>query len=107
MSYMVTVQTDLKQRMRCVLFCWLVDVNLKFRLREESLWHSFMLIDRFLSKKDIKRNRLQLIGATCLWIASKYHEIYPPLARDFVYIADNAFTVATLQQAEVEVLNTL
>jgi len=35
---------------------------------------------------------LQLVGCTSLWIASKYHEILPPLAADLVHVSDNAFS---------------
>lgn len=35
-------------------------------------------IDRFLSLTDVKRSRLQLVGVTCMLVASKYEEIYAP-----------------------------
>lgn len=32
------------------------------------------------------------VGAACLWIASKYEELQPPTASDFVFIADETYS---------------
>ena len=40
----------------------------------------------------IRRNKLQLVGVTAMFIASKVEEMYAPECTDFVYITDNAFT---------------
>jgi len=50
------------------------------------------MCDRFLSKVNINRKKLQLVGCTSLLIASKYHEIYPLLTDNLVRVSDNAFT---------------
>ena len=39
---------------------------------------SVNILDRYLSSNPIKKDKLQLLGATCLLIASKFEEIYPP-----------------------------
>ena len=39
------------------------------------------------------RTKLQLLGITALFVASKYEEIYPPVLKDFVHITDNAYTL--------------
>ena len=53
---------------------------------------SINLIDRYLSKNTIMRNKLQLVGVASLFIASKFEEIYAPELKDFVYVCDNAYT---------------
>ncbi len=68
---------------------------------------SFNLIDRFLSKCFVKRNRLQLLGCVCLWIASKYHEIFSPEMNDFVYISDKAFQKPEMLRMEEAVVKFL
>ena len=35
-------------------------------------------IDRYLTLQTAQRSQLQLIGVTCMWVAAKYEEIYPP-----------------------------
>ena len=42
-----------------------------------------------------------------MFIASKYEEMYPPDIRDFVYIADNAYTKAEILQMEMLIVKEL
>lgn len=91
-SSFMTKQTDVNEKMRAILIDWLVEVHLKFKLMLETLYLTVNLIDRFLEKETIPRNKLQLVGVTAMFIASKYEEIYAPECRDFVYISDKAYT---------------
>ena len=85
-------QTDINAKMRAILIDWLVEVHLKFKLMPETLYLTINLIDRFLEKEQIMRNKLQLVGVTAMFIASKYEEVFAPECRDFSYISDKAFT---------------
>jgi len=76
-------------------------------LKEVVLWASFQICDRFLSKVNTHREKLQLVGCTSIWIASKYHEIYPPLASDLVHMSDSAFTRSDIIAMEVRICETL
>ena len=77
-------QTDMNEKMRAILIDWIIDVHFKFKLKAETLFLTVWLIDKYLSLKKIKRNKLQLIGVTCMLIACKYEEIYSPEGFDFV-----------------------
>lgn len=105
-SYM-TKQPHINAKMRAILVDWLVEVHLKFKLMPETLYLTINLIDRFLEKKVVARQRLQLVGVTCMLLASKYEEIYFPEVRDFVYITDRAYTRQQILQMESLILNTL
>lgn len=85
-------QKHINERMRAILVDWLVEVHLKFKLVPETLYLTINLIDRYLELQEVSRPKLQLVGVTCLLIASKYEEIYPPELRDLVYICDRAYT---------------
>lgn len=100
-------QTDVNEKMRAILIDWLVEVHLKFKLVPETLFLTVNLIDRYLDKKVIMRNRLQLVGVTAMLIACKYEEIYAPEVRDFVYITDKAYTKDEIFQMESDMLSTL
>ena len=65
-------QTDVNCKIRAILIDWLVEVHLKFKLMVETLYLTVNLIDRFLEKEAITRNKLQLVGVTAMSIASKY-----------------------------------
>jgi cyclin B len=100
-------QVHINAKMRAILVDWLVEVHLKFKLSTETLYLMINLIDRFLAKKMVARQRLQLVGVTCMLLASKYEEIYFPEVRDFVYITDRAYTRTQILQMETVILNTL
>ena len=44
-----------------------------------------------LSRKQIQKSQLHLLGVATLLIASKYEEIYPPELRDFLMVSENKF----------------
>ncbi|EEQ98496.1 G2/mitotic-specific cyclin-B, putative, partial [Perkinsus marinus ATCC 50983] len=70
-DYMQRTQNDITQRMRAVLIDWLVEVHWKFKLVPETLYLTVNLIDRYLEQcPSLPRTRLQLVGVTCLLIAS-------------------------------------
>ena len=100
-------QTHINERMRAILVDWLVEVHLKFKLVPETLYLTVNLIDRYLERKEVERPKLQLIGVTCLLIASKYEEIYPPELRDLVYVCDRAYSGNEIIDMEEKVLKAL
>jgi hypothetical protein len=104
--YMHT-QEDLNNKMRSILVDWLVEVHHKFKLFPSSLWLCVNIIDRYLMKATIKRAKLQLVGISAFFIACKFEEVYPPEAKDFVHITDNAYSRQELLAMETEILNTL
>ena len=55
----------------------------------------------------MKRSRLQLVGVSAMYLASKMEEIYAPEIGDFAYITDDAYTVAEIRQMEMRILNVL
>ena len=104
---MESVQSDVNPAMRSILVDWLVEVAQEYRLTSDTLFLSIAYIDRFLSLLDVKRSRLQLVGVTCMLVASKYEEIYAPQVEEFCYITDNTYTREQMLDMEAEVLNTL
>ena len=84
-------QNDINEKMRAMLVDWLIDVHFKFKLKANTLFLTIWLVDKYLSLKKIKRNKLQLIGVTCMLISCKYEEIYSPEVFDFIYITENSY----------------
>mmetsp|Transcript_78541 Transcript_78541/g.123796 ORF Transcript_78541/g.123796 Transcript_78541/m.123796 type:complete len:400 (+) Transcript_78541:68-1267(+) len=105
-NYMDT-QQDLSSKMRMILVDWLIEVHMKYGMRNETLHLTINLIDRYLSFKAVSRKRLQLVGITATLIASKYEEIHPPEVRELVHITDNAYSKDELLQTEVGMLSVL
>lgn len=103
----MTQQSDINYKMRAILVDWLVTVHLKFKLLPETLFQTVNLIDRYLSKRLVTRQQLQLVGVTGMLLACKYEEIYPPEVKDFVHITDRAYTREQVVQMECEILGAL
>ncbi|XP_071717861.1 cyclin-A2-2-like [Rutidosis leptorrhynchoides] len=110
-DYMKTVQRDITEGMRGILIDWLVEVSEGYRLESETLYLAITLIDRCLSKMNIEREKLQLLGITCLFIASKYEEknegIGAPSVEDMCFITDDTYTRKEVLDMENQVLDVL
>lgn len=106
-NYM-TKQPDITFTMRSILVDWLVEVCEEYKLNTETLFLAVNYIDRFLSLMSVQRAKLQLVGTACMFIASKYEEIYPPDVSEFCYITDDTYTkrqVLRMEQLVLGVLN--
>eukprot|EP01017_Pseudomicrothorax_dubius_P025144 TRINITY_DN2682_c0_g5_i1.p1 TRINITY_DN2682_c0_g5~~TRINITY_DN2682_c0_g5_i1.p1 ORF type:complete len:399 (+),score=120.75 TRINITY_DN2682_c0_g5_i1:209-1405(+) len=106
-GYIQRVQTDINEKMRAILVDWLVDVHSKFKLLPETLFLCVNIIDRYLDKVQTPRQKLQLVGITSLFIASKYEEIYPPELKDFAYVTDKAYTKVDVLDMEGKIISAL
>lgn len=79
--------------MRGILLDWLVDLHLKFKMFPETLFSVTMIIDRYLCKRQVSKDNLQLLGATAFFMAAKYEETYHvPELKELVHLSANAFT---------------
>ncbi|CAK7326049.1 unnamed protein product [Dovyalis caffra] len=58
----------------------------------ETLYLMVTLLDRFLSQVKIKKNELQLVGLTALFLASKYEDFWHPRIKDLISISAESYT---------------
>lgn len=100
-------QDDLEWKMRGILVDWLIEVHTRFHLLPETLFLAVNIIDRFLSAKVVQLDRLQLVGVTAMFIASKYEEVLSPHVANFRHVADDGFTEEEILSAERYVLAAL
>jgi len=96
-------------KMRAVLVDWLVEVQLQFKLLQETLFSTVDIIDRYLAVDgaNVTRSRLQLVGVSAMFLAAKVEEVYAPACSDFVYITDNAYSEAEIKATEIKILRCL
>ncbi|KAJ0056450.1 hypothetical protein NL108_008035, partial [Boleophthalmus pectinirostris] len=64
-------------------------------------------LDRFLSVEATRKTRLQLLGATCMFLASKMKETVPLTAEKLCIYTDNSVHPSELLQMELLLLNKL
>lgn len=93
-------QAEIQWSMRSVLMDWLVQVHSRFFLLPETLFLCVNYIDRFLSCKIVSLGKLQLVGATAIFIAAKYEEINCPSVQEIVYMVDGGYTADEILKAE-------
>ena len=79
-------------------------------LRQETLYLSINLFDRYL-QKIFSENKisedLNVIALTCLFIASKYEEIYPPYLKEFLDVFKNKYNKEEIFSKENDILSSL
>ncbi|MCQ2821088.1 MAG: hypothetical protein MJ252_27835 [archaeon] len=100
-------QADLTDLMRSILIDWIIELVAKFNLLPETLFLTVNIIDRYLSLKTVKRDKLQLVGVSALFIAGKYQEIYPPDGEKYIDLTDGACTEKEMHRMEFNILSAL
>jgi hypothetical protein len=65
---------------------WMIEVLTNFKCEEQTYFLASSIMDRYFKKKQksIEIADLHLLGVTCMYIASKYEDIYP-LKMSMVY----------------------
>ena len=100
-------QDHLEWHLRGVLIDWLIEVHTRFHLLPETMFLAINIIDRFLSARVVELEKLQLVGITAMFIASKYEEVLSPHVQNFKHVADDGFTEEEILKAERFVLAAL
>jgi len=98
--YYMENQAEIQWSMRSVLIDWVAQVHQRFGLLPETLFLAVNCVDRFLSVKVVSLAKLQLVGATALYIAAKYEEINCPSVQEIAYMVDGSYTVEEILKAE-------
>lgn len=100
-------QENLEWQLRGVLIDWLIEVHTRFHLLPETIFLAVNIIDRFLSARVVELEKLQLVGITAMFIASKYEEVISPHVVNFRHVADDGFSEEEILKAERFVLAAL
>jgi len=101
----MTAQMEITELMRAILVDWLVEVQESFELNHETLYTAVKMTDIYLAKKQVRKEDLQLVGATASLIACKVDERIPPMVDDFLYVCDDAYTRDQLMKMERKMLS--
>jgi len=100
-------QKEINTTMRAILIDWLVDINVRFKFRSETLFLTVNILDRYLQKEEVSKSKLQLVGITAALIASKCEEIYPPKVKHFLHTTNYVYSVKDVLEMEGKILNAL
>jgi hypothetical protein len=126
-------QPDLTPKMRSILVDWLIELSEHFNFGHTTLHLAVTLVDKVLacgpirldedsgdeddsdnmedeSKTNcflISRERFQLLGAACTWLACKIEELSPPCVDEFAYVSDNIYTTFQIKRMERRICKAL
>lgn len=106
-DYLESVES-LNEKRRGVLVDWLVNVAVKFKVLDETVFSAVWIMDRFFARDcRVQKDQLQLVCITCLMISAKMEEVYPPSMADYVEICDKAYSPIDLLDMEAHILSVL
>ncbi|XP_042290959.1 G1/S-specific cyclin-E2-like isoform X2 [Thunnus maccoyii] len=98
----------IQPRMRSILLDWLIEVSEAYTLHRQTFYLAQDYFDRFMLTQDnIEKGMLQLIGITCLFIASKMEEACPPKLSQMAYVTAGTYYEHEILQMELIILKAL
>ncbi len=102
------VETEsVREDHRSLLVDWLVEVVDVFEISLRTLFLGVTYMDRYLRKSRSRRKQFQLIGATCLHIASKVEDVSYIGVDDIALCLDRIYEPRDILDMEETVLNSL
>ncbi|KAA8586229.1 hypothetical protein FQN60_007798, partial [Etheostoma spectabile] len=103
-SFMLKHPT-IQPRMRSILLDWLIEVSEAYTLHRQTFYLAQDYFDRFmLTQNNIEKGMLQLIGITCLFIAAKMEEAFPPKLSQMAYMTAGTYYEEEIIQMEIIIL---
>ncbi|CCI40524.1 unnamed protein product [Albugo candida] len=100
-------QKTLRPTHRSMLVDWLIEVVDVFEMCLRTAFLAVNYTDRFLNIVMVKKTRFQLLGATCLHVASKCEDVSYIGVEDLAMCADNVYTSTEVLKMEEKLLNAL
>lgn len=92
---------------RSYMIDWLINIHFKLNLCQDTLFFAVYIIDKFLLKKEIPKNKLQLVGLSALMISCKFEEVICPTLNNLTVLSDNKVTEDDIKKAEKYMLHIL
>lgn len=97
-------QKYVEPKMRAILVDWMTEVLARFRQLQETLYLAVTIMDRFMARNQISRQRMQLVGVASMLLASKYEETYNIAVGDLMKMADMEFSREKILEMEEAML---
>nr|XP_045087120.1 G2/mitotic-specific cyclin-B2-like [Aegilops tauschii subsp. strangulata] len=87
-----TCGTMLRYKRLEVLAAFTNAVHYKLELPGETLFLTVNIIDKYLARENVARNKHQLVAVTAMLLACKYEEVSVPVVEDLIPICDHAYS---------------
>lgn len=106
-DYFRSVQVEIKAHMRKIVADWMLEVCQELCCQPEVFCLAVNLMDRFLARCRLQKSQLQLLGAVCLFLSSKFKETAPIPSEKLVMYTDFSVTLEEIREWELIVLHKL
>ncbi|EFP08695.1 hypothetical protein CRE_19863 [Caenorhabditis remanei] len=97
-------ESQVTEEMLTILIDWFHEIAKEYSLKQETFHLACNLVHRLLSFLNVDKSQLQLVGTTCLMIATKFEEVFPPEIREFSIITDDTYGVDEILRMEKFIL---
>lgn len=106
---LIEQQPDIKLSMRPLLLDFLLEVITMLNLNKSTFPLTVNLIDRYCSTRIVKKQHYQLLGLSCLWIATKFQDskFKIPNLNDLKIICVNSYYNELFIEMEKHILKSL
>ncbi|XP_018420570.1 PREDICTED: cyclin N-terminal domain-containing protein 2 [Nanorana parkeri] len=101
------IPKSVTSEMRTMLVDWLVQVHEYLGLQDETLYLAVFLMNSYMKVHKIQISLLQLLAASCLFIACKMEETLIPKPTELCFMMEDAFSKRELLKMEKKVLKRL
>ena len=106
-DYFRYVQPEIRPHMRKIVSDWMLEVCQELACQPEVFCLAMNLMDRFLARCRISKSQLQLLGAVCLFLSSKFKETAPIPSEKLVMYTDFSVSLEEIREWELVVLHKL
>lgn len=106
-NYIEEIQNDMMVLYRDILLDWLAGICLKFKFNDEIFYLGVYYLDYVLGHLKINGTKLQLLGLTCLHLASSIYDTNYLKIDDCEYLCDDRYTETHFKKCANKVLSCL
>jgi len=102
------MQSEIKWSMRAILMDWICEVAYDFDLGRDTYYYAVKYVDLCLAwRKNIQKNKFQMLGLTCLFLACKMEEVLPPSIDHMVEVGSGMFTKEDIYTEEINIMKVM
>ena len=100
-------KTIFNEKNMAIILNWLIKNNLRWGMKDDTIFTTINIMDRFVSKFSIEKEQYPLIAISAFFIATKYEDIYPLNIYKLSSVICNNFNKDDVLKKEYEILRGL